>query len=308
MWAIILDQSLSIWTPARSDGGKLRPSRSLPGIIFLCMLLSGAPLWSASPQPAPQLIPSPCAIRHPSDSKVEWECRRLQKGETLENLFGKRWVDVARFNRIDRRHASPGIAIKVPKHLEDITDFTPMPFEYSPAKPEAKLLLLDLSEQFLGAYEFGRLVFSAPITSGRRGNETPTGEFRISAADPRRQSTLYTIENTDIPYPMNHALRFHIDQEGVGFWIHGRDLPGAPVSHGCVGLYDEAMQKHYYGVPQNPILEDAKKLYEWVIAPLPDEGKFLVLQDGPKVLIVGKAPGIGTSPAAIAAEGPIPCL
>ncbi len=27
------------------------------------------------------------------------------------------------------------------------------------------------------------------------------------------------------------------------FWIHGCDLPGYPASHGCVGLYDEEMQK-----------------------------------------------------------------
>ena len=30
------------------------------------------------------------------------------------------------------------------------------------------------------------------------------------------------------------------------YWIHGRDVPGFPASHGCVGLYDEQMQFDYY--------------------------------------------------------------
>jgi nuclear transport factor 2 (NTF2) superfamily protein len=50
------------------------------------------------------------------------------------------------------------------------------------------------------------------------------------------------------------------------------------------------MQKEYYGVPQNPELDDAKRLYEWVLGDRPDDGKTLSLQDGPKVLIRGAAP------------------
>ena len=61
---------------------------------------------------------SPCAIHYPSDDTVEWECRTLQRGESLEKLFGEQWSDVARFNRIDRRHAVPGVAVKVPRSLD----------------------------------------------------------------------------------------------------------------------------------------------------------------------------------------------
>ena len=214
----------------------------------------------------------------------------------MENLFGHRWRDVARYNRIDQRHARAGIQLKVPIRLEEIVDFTPMPADYPPARGEAKFILIDLSEQFLGAYEYGRLVFSTPATSGVRDNPTPVGTFRITAADREHRSSLYSIEETDIPYPMSHALRFYINRGGVSFWIHGRDLPGYPASHGCIGLYDERMQKKYYGSPKKPVMEDARTLYEWVMAPFPDSGRFNLLKEGPKLVIIGEAPETKSTP------------
>ena len=257
----------------------------LPRTILLALLLFSASgtLWSAESK----IRPSLCKVRHPSDAMVEWDCRRLEKGKTPEELFGERWKDVVRFNRIDRRHIFPGLSLKVPRRIAEIADYTPMPAVYPPAEREAKFILLDLSEQFLGAYEFGRLVFSAPVTTGEKGNETPTGDYRITARDSRHRSTLYTIEDTDIPYPMTYALRFHLNQAGTSFWIHGRDLPGYPESHGCIGLSDEVMQKKYYRIPWKPVLEDAKTLFEWAIAPLRDDGKFRVLEEGPLLRIVG---------------------
>jgi len=255
-------------------------------LIGFFSLSASEDVWSADAK-KPR---SPCKIRYPGDANVEWACRSLKPGETLESLFGEQWKDVLRFNRIDRRHVRQGFPLKVPKRLEEIKDFTSLPLYYPPAETEAKFILIDLSEQFLGAYEYGRLVFSAPVTTGERGNETPDGEFRITAVDRHRKSSLYFIEKTMIPYPMNYALRFYINENGVAYWIHGRDVPGYPASHGCIGLYDEPMQKKYYRYPKDPVLEDARILYEWVIAPLPDEEGFRMLEEGPRVLIVGEAP------------------
>jgi hypothetical protein len=236
-------------------------------------------------------VPSLCKINHPSDAQIEWECRRLRKGETLESLFSDKWRDVVRFNRVDRRHVYSGISIKVPIRLEDIKDFTPMPRYYQPSESEQKFIIVNLSEQFLGAYEYGHLVFSAPIAAGEKGHETPNGEFRITAFNSKHKSSLYFIEKTKIPYPMNYGLMFYKTKKGVSYWLHGRDLPGYPASHGCIGLYDEEMQKKYYGYPKNPILEDAKNFFEWVISPFVDDGKLHILKDGPKMLIIGDAPG-----------------
>ncbi|MBI3608096.1 MAG: L,D-transpeptidase [Nitrospirae bacterium] len=233
---------------------------------------------------------SPCTITYPSDATVPWDCRRLRPGESLERVFGDRWKDVARFNRVDRRHAQVGVALKVPKRFEEIKDFTPLPLRYPPADTEARFILVDLAEQFLGAYEYGRLVFSAPAATGEREAATPAGDFRVTAAHRRHHSSVYTIEGTDIPYPMNDALMFYTDKQGVNYWIHGRDLPGYPASHGCVGLYDEEMQHAYYGVPKNPVLDDARTLYRWVMGSRADRESVQTVTDGPRVLIVGRAP------------------
>ena len=232
-----------------------------------------------------------CNLGLTSDVLIKWDCRRLLKGETLEGLFGDRWQDVARFNRIDRRHVYPGIYLKIPKQIDDIRDYTPMPRRYETAGVEEKFILIDLSEQFLGAYEYGQLIFSTPIATGTKDNMTPVGKFRINAYNRNHKSSLYPIGNTNELYPMSYALRFYIDRNGVGYWIHGRDLPGYPASHGCVGLYDETMQHAYYKYPEQPELVDAQILFEWVTSSLPDDGGYHTLEDGPRVLIVGNAPG-----------------
>jgi len=233
---------------------------------------------------------SPCDVRHPSDERIAWACRRLRAGETLEGLFAERWVDVARFNRIDRRHARPGVAIKVPAHLEDLDAWSPLPAELPEHAALARMILIDLSEQFLGAYEHGRLAFAVPATTGKRGNATPAGTFRVAAADRRHRSSRYTIARTRIPYPMHFGLRFLTTRRGVTFWIHGRDLPGRPASHGCVGLYDEAMQRQYYGQPAEPVLADAQRVHAWAIGPLAAAAHRVVVPEGPLVVIRGVAP------------------
>lgn len=242
---------------------------------------------------------SPCAIHHPSDARIAWHCRRLQRGETLERLFGRRWIDVARFNRIDRRHAQPGREIKVPTRIEDVAAFTPMPSRYPAGEQEPQLILVDLGEQFLGAYERGLLRFSSPISAGEPSNETPVGDYRISAAHRTHRSCLYAIEATNIPYPMRYALRFYVNAQGVSYWIHGRDLPGYPASHGCIGLADEQMQRRYYGTPAEPVLDDAKRLYDWVMGDRTDSGALLPLSDGPRVVIFGSLPDGGQGTRAI---------
>lgn len=260
-----------------------RRGRWLP-VIGLLVLAPSDAAWGGHPPTSTP--PSLCLISYPSDARITWECRTLRGTDTLERLFGDRWKDVARFNRIDRRHAHPGISIKAPKRLDDVAGFTPMPPEYPPARGEAKFILANLREQFLGAYEHGRLVFSAPIATGEAGHETPTGEFRINAVHRRHASSLYTIEGTDTPYPMNDALRFYTDRDGVEFWIHGRDMPGYPASHGCIGLYDEAMQRSVYGFPRDPALDDARRFLEWVVAPREDGGRLLAIRDGPRMLVI----------------------
>ncbi len=266
--------------------------------LLLALVLLPFPLPHAAAQ-TPAEKTNKCDEHFPSDDLTAWTCVRIKNGQTLESLFDDKWKVVARFNRIDRRHAYEGVRIKVPVDLKSMAAYTPMPKIYRPAAKDPKFILVVLSEEFLGAYEYGKLVFSAPIADGKDTNKTPRGYFRITAYSPNHVSSKYFIEDTDTLYPMHWALRFYIDREGVSFWLHGRDLPGYPASHGCIGLYDEDMQKEYYKSPPDPQLEDAKKLYKWAIGDSPDDGKFHTLKDGPRLFItdeVGSKNGGRTGP------------
>lgn len=263
--------------------------RGLAALLIAGMMLLLAPL-SLQAADITQKKTRSCGEHYPSDDLVFWDCVRLKKGQTLDSIFNDKWKIVARFNRIDRRHAYPGVRVKVPRDLLSISNYTPLPESYPPAEKYPKFILVVLSEAFLGAYEHGKLVFSAPIAAGKDTNKTPHGYFRITAYSQNHTSSKYFIENTETLYPMHWALRFFIDREGVSFWFHGRDLPGYPASHGCIGLYDEEMQKEYYHYPPNPELNDASKLYKWAIGSAPDDGKFHTLEDGPRVFITEDIP------------------
>lgn len=232
-------------------------------------------------------------VEYPSQKSMKWHGRFVQPNETLESMFGADWQLVARFNRIDRRHVYPGMTIKVPDRMDDIRGYTPMPPIYEPARRHEKYILVNMAEQWLGAYEYGKLKFSSPAATGRPGFETPTGVFRISARDRHHTSSLYKTDNNEEQYPMDNAMRFYISPDSVAYWLHARDLPGRPASHGCIGLFDEAMQKRMFDTPEKPVLLDSQRLYEWAVGEddyEDDSGNLEELEDGPVVEVIGQNP------------------
>ncbi len=232
-------------------------------------------------------------VEYPSLKGLKWHAHFIRPNETLESLFGSDWVWVARLNRIDRRHVYPGMTIKVPDNMADIRNYTPFPSQYGPAVGHDKYILVDITEQWLGAYENGRLVFSTPAATGKAGTETPTGMFRITARHKTHTSSLYKTANDEEQYPMDNAMRFHVGQDSVSYWLHARDLPGRPASHGCIGLYDEEMQKRVFNSPANPVLMDSRKMYDWAVGVDDygeDSGDLEELEDGPVVEVRGSLP------------------
>lgn len=232
-------------------------------------------------------------IEFPSQDSIEWVPRFIRPQDTLEELFGKDWVHVARFNRIDRRHVYPGMTIKVPKDIRQIKDYSPLPAEYNPAKRYGKFILVSLTEQWIGAYEHGKLKFSIPAATGSDSHKSPIGVFRVDARHRNHTSSLYKTEDEEAQYPMDYAIRFHIGADNVSYWIHARDLPGKPGSHGCIGVFDEAMQNRVYGIPEKPVLLDARKLYDWAVGEEEyedDSGALELLENGPVVEVTGDNP------------------
>ncbi|WP_041971997.1 L,D-transpeptidase [Geobacter sp. OR-1] len=234
-------------------------------------------------------------VAYPSIAGIKWRPQFIRPQDTPDLLFGKDWPLVARFNRIDRRHLYPGMTIKVPEKMDDIRNYTPLPREYEPARRHEKYIVVNITEQWIGAYEYGKLVFSMPAATGKKGTETPTGIFRIDARHRNHTSSLYQTDDNSAQYPMDNAMRFYIGKDNVSYWIHARDLPGKPASHGCVGLFDESMQKRMYGIPEIPVLLDSKKLYDWAVGENEyedDTGELEELEDGPEVEITGDLPRV----------------
>jgi hypothetical protein len=232
-------------------------------------------------------------VDYPSSREIRWHGHFILPHQTLESLFGADWVWVARFNRIDRRHVYPGMTIKVPDNMRDIRTYTPLPSYYEQAARHEKYILVDITEQWLGAYAYGRMIFSVPAATGKFSTETPLGIFRIDARHLSHTSSLYKTANDEEQYPMDNAMRFHIDSDNVSYWLHARDLPGRPASHGCIGLFDEEMQKRVFDTPQQPLLRDSQKLYAWAVGEddyEEDSGELEELEDGPVVEVRGALP------------------
>lgn len=268
-------------------------------VIFSAIVLKD-PGSTADPgaSPADNAKEDLSRIDYPSLRQIRWEPHFIKPNESLESLFGKDWVTVARFNRIDRRHTYPGMTIKVPVDMAEARNYTPLPQEYEPAKRYSRYILISLTEQWLGAYENGKLKFSMPAATGKTGHETPTGLFRIDARHRTHTSSLYQTDDLSAQYPMDFAMRFHIGPDNVSYWIHARDLPGKPASHGCVGLFDESMQNRMYGIPAKPVLFDSKKLYDWAVGDAEygeDSGNLELLEGGPMVEVVGTNPVYSTA-------------
>ena len=274
----------------------MKPYRHAGAMLLIVLALSSA-------AGAQDKIKSLCDVHYPSDKRIESSCLLLKWTDTPIALFGERWPDVLRFNRMDRRHFIGGVSIKVPKRLDEIRNFSPLPQSYPSARAEEKFILVDQSEGFLGAYRYGTLVLSFPAAVGVKGHRAPNGNFQIDAADAHHASKSYAMEEIQRPYPMHYGLRYFLDKKSPdwdAYWIHGRDVPGYPASHGCIGLYDEQMQYDYYDAYdkkvnkgnyhklEKPFLDAARELYLWALPAGPDSGTFHTFKNGPKVLIVGE--------------------
>ena len=121
---------------------------------------------------------------------------------------------------------------------------------------------INLGEQRAHFFKGQKEVGQAVISSGKKGFETPTGEFKVIQQDKNHASNLYgefvdadgsvVKSNVDITKEkppegasfrgakMPFFLRFH---DGAG--MHAGKLPGYAASHGCVRL-PRFMAEHFF--------------------------------------------------------------
>lgn len=111
-----------------------------------------------------------------------------------------------------------------------------------------KCIDISLKYQNMVIFEDGKALSAHIVSSGKRGMETPMGEFSIHNKAPRVWSRKYALF---MPYWMaflpSGEMGIHELPEWPGGYKEGANHLGTPVSHGCVRL----------GVG------DAKEVYDW---------------------------------------------
>ena len=96
--------------------------------------------------------------------------------------------------------------------------------ELSPAGPV--LFVVNLETQRAVLFRNGVPIAATTISSGKAGNETPTGVFTILQKNKEHYSKTYN----NAPMPNMQRLTWS------GIALHAGKLPGYPASHGCIRL------------------------------------------------------------------------
>ena len=94
-------------------------------------------------------------------------------------------------------------------------------------RPEDQRMRINISigSQRAVLYKDGQVALVTPISTGRPGFPTPTGQFVVTDKDRMHRSTLYPAY---MPYFLRMSCR--------DFGLHAGELPGYPASHGCIRL------------------------------------------------------------------------
>ncbi|MDD3284820.1 MAG: L,D-transpeptidase family protein [Patescibacteria group bacterium] len=119
------------------------------------------------------------------------------------------------------------------------------PLDNNPEAKLDKLIKVDIKTQNLKYYFGNTMLDSFPISSGIRGMETPSGEFKVlNKVDSKR----YGGPGYNFDYP-NTKWNLHFTTGKYRFYIHGaywHNNFGHPMSHGCVNVSYENMELLYW--------------------------------------------------------------
>ncbi|MBR0691706.1 L,D-transpeptidase family protein [Bradyrhizobium lablabi] len=91
---------------------------------------------------------------------------------------------------------------------------------------EPVLAIVSLQKQRITIYDAQGWILRAPVSSGTKGRETPSGIFSVIQKEAEHYSNLYD----DAFMPHMQRLTWS------GIALHGGPLPGYPASHGCIRM------------------------------------------------------------------------
>lgn len=170
-------------------------------------------------------------------------------------------LTILKINRVDRHHAGRQ-PLMVPDSIEPELRYSPLPDRIEELALVPRFILVSRRLQAFGAYERGTLVRWGPTSTGKAATPTQTGLYFTNWKSRR------TVSTDDPNWILEWYVNF-ISEKGVAF--HQYELPGRPVSHGCVRL----------------LAEDAEWLYRWSDAWSLDR-RHRVVERGTPVLVTGE--------------------
>ena len=107
----------------------------------------------------------------------------------------------------------------------------------APSSAAGLRVVVSIPQQKAFVFDDGELIATSPVSTGKRGHETPTGTFRITQKKIKHRSNKYA--NAPMPY-MQRLTDY-------GIALHAGSLPGYPASHGCIRL-PRSFAKKLYGM------------------------------------------------------------
>jgi lipoprotein-anchoring transpeptidase ErfK/SrfK len=130
------------------------------------------------------------------------------------------------------------VAPSVP-YNEPVEQYSEPAVQYSEPAPiytSGKSIVVNISQQWLYAYEGNVIVFDAPISTGRDGFNTPTGNYAIYAKVlSQTMSGTAGGEYYSVP-DVPHAMYINGDVAMHGTYWHNMFGTGVRMSHGCINL------------------------------------------------------------------------
>jgi len=211
---------------------------------------SEPPVATATPEPAPSSDPetaAPEATVAPG-TDANQETYTVQRGDNLTQIAARFGMTVAALSQLN------GIANPSQIYVGQVLRLTGT----APAPTGAgKLIVVDLSDQHMWAYEGDQLVYSFVVSTGAAPSYTVAGEFRIQSKIPNAYASTWDLW---MPHWMGiywagsmengiHALP--ILSNGQTLWA---GYLGTPISYGCIVLgTQEAAQLYNWAAIGTPL-------------------------------------------------------
>ena len=111
---------------------------------------------------------------------------------------------------------------------EQVAALSPGDYVWQPhlAQSGAVEVVVSIPQQLAYVFRGGTLIGVSTVSTGKAGNDTPTGSFEILQKRREHYSNLYN----NAPMPFMQRLTWD------GIALHAGEIPGYPASHGCVRL------------------------------------------------------------------------